>query len=185
MNEKEREKEKVLEGLKMDFRKPGETKILVGIGAMANSFESLDKDLRPLVTTSARIRKNFEALAVLCGMYLGYTYKREMEYGRGHWDMRNEAAAKFCYGHWAEFEDLYKKVSGQEIRYQGGEEPRGFIRDFLEVDRESMELPIVSEIRDFSREHPTIQQKMMGSFIRILDKLQPKYGFGSVVFPFI
>ncbi len=183
MNEKE--KEKVLEGLKMDLRKPGATKILAGIGAMANSFGSLDKDLRPLVMTSARIRKNFEELTALCGMYLGYTYRCEKEYGRGHWDMRNEDASKFCYDHWAAFEDLYREISGREIRYQGGEEPRSFIRDFLEVDRESMELPIVSEIRDFSREHPTIQQKMMGSFIRILDELQPKYGFGQVRFSFI
>ena len=179
------DKEKVLAGLQMDFQKPGETKILDGIGGIANSFGSLDKDLRPVVLTSERTRKNFVELAALCGICMGYTYQCETEYGRGHWDMRNEASSKYCCDHRKDFADLYKEVSGREIRCREDAGHQSFIRDCLTFDRETMKLPIVSEIRSFYREHPTIQQKMMGSFIRILDELQPEYGLGSVGFPFI
>lgn len=179
------DKEKVLEGLQMDFQKSGETKIMEGIGGMANSFGSLDKDLRPMILTNERTKKNFIVLAALCGACMGYTYQCEIEYGRGHWDMRNEAAARFCCDHQNEFADLYEEISGRKIRYKEGAEHQSFIRDCLALDRETMKLPVVSEIRSFCREHPTLQQKMMGAFIRILDELCPEYGFGSVGFPFV
>lgn len=179
------DKENVLSGLQMDFQKPGETKIMDGIGGMANSFGSLDKDLKPLVLTSEKTKKNFAELAALCAVCMGYTYQCETEYGRGHWDMRNEAAARFCCDHQNEFADLYEEISGRKIRYKEGAEHQSFIRDCLALDRETMKLPVVSEIRSFCREHPTLQQKMLGSFIRILDELRPEYGLGQIGFPFV
>ena len=180
------DKEKVTEGLHKDLLEKGtETRILAGIGEMANCFGSIDEELKELVTVNAEAQKNFVMLAALAGVYMGYTYMCETEYGRGHWDLRNEACSRYCFEHRKELERIFEEASGIEIRYAEDAQHQLFRMDCLLMRGRDGYRALAEEIEAFAREHPTIQQRMMGAFIRLLDEMYPGYGLEQIRFPFI
>lgn len=180
------DKEKVTGELHQDLLgKSVETRILAGIGEMANCFGSIDKELKELVMEDAETQKSFGMLAALAGVYMGYTYMCETEYGRGHWDLRNEASSRYCSEHQKELEQIFEETSGIEIRYAEDALHQLFRRDCLLLIGRDGYRALAEEIEAFSREHPTIQQRMMGAFIRLLDEMYPGYGLEQIRFPFI
>ena len=180
------DKEKVTEGLHQDLLgKSVETRILAGIGEMVNCFVSIDKELKELVMENAETQKNFVMLAALACMYMGYTYMCETEYGRGHWDLRNEVSSRYCFEHRKKLERIFEEASGIEIRFAEDAQHQSFRRDCLLLRGIGGYRALAEEIEAFAKEHPTLQQRMMGAFIRLLDEMYPGYGLEQIRFPFI
>lgn len=179
-------KEKIMEEMSENLMKNGaKTGILSGIGMLANSFGSIDEELREIVMMNDETKRCFTILAALCGVYMGYTYECETKYGRGHWDLRNEASSQYCGEHLKEFEQIFEEASGIEIRYAEVVQHQAFLRDCLLLRGRNGYRALAGEMETFAREHHTIQQRMMGIFIRLLNELYPGYGLGQVGFPFI
>lgn len=179
-------KEKIINDLNTNlFEKGVKTEILSEIGLMANSFGSLDKDLYKIVMTNDQTKMEFSILAAMCGMYMGYTYECETKYGTGHWDLRNEESSRYCYEHMDVFAYIFKDASGVRIQYEEDVKHQSFMRDCILMRKRREDIPLKDEITDFRQEHHTLQQKMMGTFIRILDEIYPKCGLEQVGFSFI
>ena len=83
------------------------------------------------------------------------------------------------------FAYIFKDASGVRIQYEEDVKHQSFMRDCILMRKRREDIPLKDEITDFRQEHHTLQQKMMGTFIRILDEIYPKCGLEQVGFSFI
>lgn len=179
-------KEKIREALKQDlFAKDGTyVGILNAIGDLENSFGNREKEIKELVFEDQEAWRGFVVLASGCALLMAYQWEADERHSyRPHWDERNAASQEFCHNCQSLFEDIFREYSGRSFPYRKN---MTYERGLLYDTTLSYESDFYRELEDFNIQHHTIQQKMIGTFCRILgengiypDLLADKY------FPFI
>ena len=141
--------------------------IIPALSDLVNSFGNHDKEVTEAVMQNDAAKKNFLMVASACMVALGYTRKCE-DMRRGHWDDRNAASSKYCKEHLSEFLEMFEAVAGFPIRFKDRPEYQYFQHDTLFGRLGTKNMQIVSETEAFLRDHPTLQQKMVGVFLRTI-----------------
>ena len=141
--------------------------IIPALSDLVNSLGNHDKEVTEAVMQNDAAKKNFLMVASACMVALGYTRKCE-DMRRGHWDDRNAASSKYCKEHLSEFLEMFEAVAGFPIRFKDRPEYQYFQHDTLFGRLDAKNMQIVSETEAFLRDHPTLQQKMVGVFLRTI-----------------
>ena len=156
------------ETLKQDlFSKDG---ICIGIlnvlGDLENSFGNRKEEIKELVLKDSEVFRGFVILASTCALYMDHQWEtEELFFKNPHWDQRNAASQEFCHQHKDVFQNIFRTYSGKTFPYRY---PITYQRGFL-ADTQLLPGSILSqEITDFSVQHHTIQQKMLGTFFQIM-----------------
>ena len=114
---------------------------------------------------------------------LGYAGECEKRMQREHWDLRNKAATEYCLEHLETLMQMFSDITGTPLAFRANAEHRYF--DCLLMRGKSSRLRIAMEIQAFEQEHPTLQQKMVGMFLRIIARNHLYAGITETGFPFI
>lgn len=159
--------------------------IIPALSIIVNSFGNHNEEISEAVMQSDTTRKNFLLVASACMVALGYTRKCE-DMGRGHWDDRNKASSRYCKEHLDDLLQMFEDAAGFLIRFKENPMYQYFQQDTLLGRLDTKGMQIAAEVEAFLREHPTLQQSMVGVFLRVILKndLYP-VSFDEQVFPFI
>ena len=157
--------------------------ILKEIGLKENCFGNKTEELMKLVTEDPKTYRNFAILASACCVFMGYSWKCDAIHSHNpHWDERKKASEEFCYVNYDKFLEIFKKHTGFDLPMKELPGYLQFLRD-IKLDQRSI---LYLELCDFANEHSTIQQKMIGSFIRTMaEKENNILEFSDIRFPFI
>lgn len=180
------EKENIQKALKQDLlAKDGiYIGILNAIGDLENSFGSREKEIKELMFEDKEAWRGFVVLASGCALLMAHQWEAEERHSyRPHWDERNAASQEFCHNYQGVFENIFCEHSGQWFPYR---DDMTYEQWFLRETTLPYNSVLYQELENFHIQHHTIQQKMIGTFCRILggngiypDLLADKY------FPFI
>ena len=162
-----------------------ETLVIRQLSNLCNSFSNHDEEIGNAILVDERNKKHFLMLAVGCIVFLGYSGECEKRMQREHWDLRNKAAVEYCREHLETFLQMFCDITGTPLVFSKNTEYQYFDHDCLLMRGKSSRTRIAMEIQDFEREHPTLQQKMVGLFLRIIDKNRLYPGIVATGFPFI
>lgn len=158
--------------------------IIPELSSMANSFGNHDKEITEAVMCDETAKANFAMVAAACMTALGYTGKCEDTRG-GHWDERNKASTKYCKDHFGEFAKMFQDLTGFQMQFREDSHYQYFEHDCLLGRLDTRGMQIAAETSSFLREHPTLQQKMVGTFLRIISENDLYPGIEAEGFPFI
>lgn len=161
-----------------------EAQIIPALSSMVNSFGNHDKEVTEAVLENDTTRKNFLMVAAGCMVALGYMRKCE-DMHRGHWDDRNAASSKYCKELLDEFLKMFETAAGFPIRFKEYPEYQYFQHDTLLGRLDTKGFLIAEEVTKFLQDHPTLQQKMVGVFLRTIAENNLYPGVDPEGFPFI
>ena len=152
---------------------------------LCNIFGNHDKEIASAILVDERNKKHFLALAAGCMTSLGYAGKCEKLMRREHWDLRNKAATEYCRAHLETFLQMFHDITGMPLAFRENAEHQYFDHDGLFMHGKSSHMRIAMEIQAFEREHPTLQQKMVGLFLLMIAKNHLYPGIATTGFPLI
>lgn len=158
--------------------------IVPALSYMINSFGNHDEEIKKVVMQNETTKKNFLMVAAGCMVALGYTGKCEDTRG-GHWDDRNKKSTEYCKTHFNEFLKMFEDAAGFPIEFKENSGYQYFQHDTLLGKMDTRGMQIADEISYFLRDHPTLQQKMVGIFLRIIAENNLYPGVEPEGFPFI
>ena len=161
------------------------TNIIKSLSDLCNCFGNHDDEISEVVLRNNTTKKNFLILVSICGIYMGYTRKCEIWQGRDHLDDRNKASMKYCHLNYEKFLDIFEKQSGMTLCFKENPEHQYFFNDCLLGRKDTFDTPIANEVKRFANDHPTLQQKMLGVFTRIIGDNNLVEGIEPTGFPFI
>lgn len=139
--------------------------LLNWFGQQENYLGNHTKDIAEQILKDKEAFHNFAILASTCAIYMGYTWECEEATGyRAHGDLRCIQSQEFCHEHLQAFLDIFKKYAGMDFPWN----PNRSLEFFMNDHALHKNTPLYREISDFTKEHPTIQQKMIGTFCRTL-----------------
>lgn len=161
-----------------------EAHIIPVLSSMMNSFGNHDKEVSDAVLENNTTRKNFLMVAAGCMIALGYTRKCE-DMHRGHWDDRNAASSKYCKEHLDTFSQMFEDAAGFPMQFKENPIYQYFQHDTLLGRLDTRNFQIAEEIQKFLQDHPTLQQKMVGLFLRVISDNDLYPGIDPEGFPFI
>lgn len=161
------------------------TSIIRSLSDLCNCFGNHDDEIAEVVLRNKTTKKNFLLLTSICGIYMGYTRRCEIWQGREHFDDRNRASMKYCHLNYEKFLEIFEKQSGVTLCFKDNPEHHYFFDDCLLGRRGTFDTPIANEVKRFANDHPTLQQEMMGVFIRIIGNNKLVEGIEATGFPFI
>lgn len=122
-------------------------------------------------------------IASICCIHLAYTYAKCEHFD--HWDDRNRASSEWSYKHKDDFLNLFQGLTGSEFPWKPAEhrEERYFLGD---IAAKELSENIRKGITRWTQCHPTLQQRMIGVFGKVLVKANAE-GFteDDVHFPYI
>lgn len=161
-----------------------EAAIVPTLSSIVNSFGKHDKEVAEAVMQDEATKKKFLIVASGCMVALGYTRECE-DMGRGHWDDRNNASSMYCKEHLNEFLKMFEDVAGFPILFKEHPTYQNFQHDTLIGRHGTKGMQIALEIESFLREHPTLQQSMVGLFLRVISNNDLYSGIDPEGFPYI
>ena len=167
------------------LEKDVKTSIIKSLSDLCNCFGNHDDEISEVVLRNNTTKKNFLILASICGIYMGYTRKCEIWQGREHLDDRNKASMEYCLLHYEKLIKIFEKQTGMSLAFKDEPEHQYFFNDCLLGRRDTFDTPIADEAKKFANDHPTLQQKMLGVFIRIIGNNKLAKGIEPTGFPFI
>ena len=162
-----------------------ETKLIKSLSDLCNCFGNHDDEIAKVVVQNDISKRNFLILASICGIYMGYTGKCESWQGQKHWDDRNKASIEYCQSNYDTFLSIFERTSGMSIKFCNEAKHQYFFDDCLIGKHEMIDTPVVNEVVKFAKDHPTLQQQMMGVFTRMIGNNKLAKGIEPTGFPFI
>lgn len=161
-----------------------EAQIIPALSSIVNSFGKHDEEVAKAVLQNDVAKKNFLMVAAGCMVALGYMRKCE-DMHRGHWDDRNAASSKYCKEHLDEFLEMFENAAGFPIQFKEHPEHQCFQHDTLLGKMDTRGFQIAEEVEKFLQEHPTLQQSMIGVFLRVISENNLYPEIDPEGFPFI
>lgn len=152
---------------------------------LCSTFGDHDEEIANAILVDEKNKKHFLMLAAGCMTSLGYAGECEKRMQREHWDLRNKAATEYCLEHLETLMQMFSDITGTPLAFRANAEHQYFDYDCLLMRGKSSCMRIAMEIQEFEREHPTLQQKMVGMFLRIIARNHLYVGITETGFPFI
>ena len=162
-----------------------EAKIIKSLSMICNCFGNREKEITEVVLQNETTRRNFVMVAAGCMVAMGYAGKCEDHAGRGHWDMRNQVSTQYCKEHFDQFMEMFTETAGFSLMFRENPDYQYFDLDCTIGRSQTRGMLIAEEIKNFERDHPTLQQAMIGVFLRIIGNNNLYAGVEVTGFPFI
>lgn len=162
----------IIKELKQDlFATEQPTRIMKNIGNECNSFCFKPEKLAEEIRKDQEVLDHFMALASVCSLAMGYEELCDHKRSTYWCDERKKASKEYCYKHMDTFKQIFTDLTGKELPFRENPGYQYFLQDCkLERDADFRHSILTSEVCDFLREHPTLQQRMIGLFIQVIAK---------------
>lgn len=158
--------------LKQDLFAAGQpTRIMKNIGDECNSFCFKPEKLAEEIMKDKEILDHFMILASACSVAIGYEEACDRKRSTCWCDERKKASKEYCYKHMDAFKQVFKSLTGKELPFKENPGYQYFLQDCkLEYHPDFRYSALTSEVCDFLKEHPTLQQRMIGLFVTVIAK---------------